>query len=480
MRMLGVRFKIRSTMVAGSAALAATVGAVALARQVPGGPEGGSGGQPTAAASGRTGGRLAAGEPEVRRQFKVLIAENQDAAERYGEGFKQLKTEGEKKAYIRANWPPEKKVVGGMLELARRHPEDPTSFDALAWVVILGYNTIASDAAADALAQRYGPEKRLWLICQEMRRGVISPARGIMLRAVVEHNRDRATRGRACLDLAEYCVELANFVQILKTPNLKPWQAQAYVEERLDRFRALEPTQLTEEAERLYQRVLDEFSDVVPIKWGTVPRMIDSDPSAVYGPNQDGELDTGTLAERARPALHELRRLSLGQVAPEIEGRDIDGHRFKLSDYRGKVVVLTFSGTWCGPCEAMYPHEREIVARLNGRPFALLSVMTDEDEGPIRKQIAAGQITWRCWWERGGTHGPIPASWNVRGYPTVYVLDHKGVIRLKFTGFLASPKGTHCPQPPIDEFIETLLRRTGGGGSASQPPSVIRSRALPH
>ena len=91
-----------------------------------------------------------------------------------------------------------------MLELARRHPDDPASFDALAWLAILGYNAAASDEAAEVLARRYGPDKRLWLISQEMRRGIISPARGILLRAVLEHNADRTTRGRACLDLAEY------------------------------------------------------------------------------------------------------------------------------------------------------------------------------------------------------------------------------------------------------------------------------------
>jgi thiol-disulfide isomerase/thioredoxin len=472
MRFPRVQFTMRRMMaaVAISALIAATVGAAAQSRQEPGSAGGGSAQHRPGATSPRPNGRTDTGEPELRRQFKSLITENENANSRYFEGLKRLKTEGEKKAYIRANWPPEKRVVGRMLELARRHPEDPTAFDALAWIAILGYNTTESDEAAEALARRYSSDKRLWLICQEMRRGVISPARGTLLQAVLEHNAGRATRGRAGLDLADYHAELANFIQILKTPGLKPWQAQTYCEERLDRFRALEPTQLEEDARRFYQRVLNEFADVVPIKWWTVPRMSDSDPRTVYGPNQDGEPDTGTLADRARPALDELRRLGLGRVAPEIKGRDIDGHDFRLSDYRGRVVVLTFSGTWCGPCKSMYPHQREIVARLKARPFALLSVMTDEDEKPIRKEIQSGEITWRCWWERGGTNGSIPTAWNVRGYPTVYVLDHNGVIRLKFTGLLATPQGPEGPQPPIDEFIERLLKeqeREAGASRAS-------------
>ena len=194
--------------------------------------------------------------------------------------------------------------------------------------------------------------------------------------------------------------------------------------------------------------------------------MLDADPRTIYAPNQDGEPDTGTLADRARPGLEELRTLGVGRVAPEIEGRDSDGHPLKLGEYRGRVVVLTFSGTWCGPFKAMYPHQREIVARLKARPFALLSVMTDEEAGPIRKEIESGEITWRCWWERGGTHGPIPTAWNVHGYPTVYILDHRGVIRLKFTGHLGIPPGKEPQQPPIDEFIDRLLeeQKASAGG----------------
>lgn len=395
---------------------------------------------------------------DLRGELTTLIRENEDASTRYSEALGRLKTETEKKDYIRANWPPERNIVGRMLKLAREHPEDATAFDALAWIAILGYNTAASDEAAEMLARRYGQDKRLWLICQEMRRGVISLARGTLLRAILENSPDRAIRGRACLDLAEYNTELANFIRILKTPGLKPWQGQAYAEERLERFRALEALPLEDAAGQLYQRALKEFGAIVPIKWWTVPRMVDSDPRTVYEPNKDVELDAGTLADRARPALYELRSLGVGRIAPEIEGQDIGGRRFKLSDYRGRVVVLTFSGTWCGPCKAMYPHEREIVARLKTRPFALLSVMTDEDAGKIRREAESGEITWRCWWEPGGAHGPIPEAWNVRGYPTVYILDHKGFIRLKFTGFLATPEGSAESQPPIDKFIELLLK----------------------
>lgn len=80
----------------------------------------------------------------------------------------------------------------------------------------------------------------------------------------------------------------------------------------------------------------------------------------------------------------------------------------------------------------MFPHERSLVKRLEGKPFALVGVNSDKEKDFIRKQNEKEQITWRSFWcGEEGTSGPIPQAWNVRGWPTLYYIDHKGVIRAK-------------------------------------------------
>src|SRR3954469_16815900 len=80
----------------------------------------------------------------------------------------------------------------------------------------------------------------------------------------------------------------------------------------------------------------------------------------------------------------------------------------------------------------MYPHERSLVKRLEGKPFALLGVNSDKDKEELKKRMAEEKITWRSFWNGPkGTDGPISRAWNVRGWPTIYVLDARGVIRAK-------------------------------------------------
>jgi len=79
----------------------------------------------------------------------------------------------------------------------------------------------------------------------------------------------------------------------------------------------------------------------------------------------------------------------------------------------------------------MYQHERSLVKRLADKPFVLLGINSDKDKEDLKKAMEKESITWRSWWDGGGTNGPIAKKWNVHGWPTIYVLDDKGVIRFK-------------------------------------------------
>ena len=83
----------------------------------------------------------------------------------------------------------------------------------------------------------------------------------------------------------------------------------------------------------------------------------------------------------------------------------------------------------------MYPHERSLVNKLKDKPFVILGINSDSDRDELKKVLEKEQITWRFWWDGGGTGGPIAAQWNVQGWPTLYLLDHKGVIVDKSLGF---------------------------------------------
>jgi peroxiredoxin len=94
----------------------------------------------------------------------------------------------------------------------------------------------------------------------------------------------------------------------------------------------------------------------------------------------------------------------------------------------------------------MYPHERSLVKRLKDKPFALLGINSDPKER-LKQVIKKENMTWRSWWDGGDTSGPIASQWNVEGWPTTYVLDHKGVIRYK-----------NVRENEMDEAVDTLLK----------------------
>lgn len=126
----------------------------------------------------------------------------------------------------------------------------------------------------------------------------------------------------------------------------------------------------------------------------------------------------------------------------------------------------------------MIPHEKTLVKRLEDEPFALVGINSDSEER-YRKERPEMGVTWPSFFDGGSTGGPIAKRWGVRGWPTIYVLDHKGTIRYKgvrgesmdhaVDTLLAEMKGTPAPQ-------RTKVERASSEG---KPASVPAARILP-
>ncbi len=137
-----------------------------------------------------------------------------------------------------------------------------------------------------------------------------------------------------------------------------------------------------------------------------------------------------------------------GSKAPEFTGKDVDGAELRLSDFQGKVVLLDFWGFWCPHCRAMLAHERELVQKYKDAPFVLLGVTSDEDAAAFRELSKQNSVTWRSIWD-GGRNGPLAQLYQVRAFPTLFLIDAQGVIRKSWVG---EPN-----QTSLDEEIEALV-----------------------
>ncbi len=345
-----------------------------------------------------------------------------------------------------------------MVDLAETSPTEPAARDALVWVVNnpgAGETGPYSDQfarAAALLVRHFGddPEAvRVGLTMNNAR----SPRGQSLLLGFYVTAKGREAKGLARFGLAHYLQLKASAVEYARKavgrPKVKSVSGGKVVrevdltdQEYADHLalRLCDPEATRAEALRLYEDILSEYADIPFITHGRRMReAVLKDPAPKWRGRPLTKEDrhtiektlaeTKTLGEEVQSRLDAMRNLAIGKTAPEIEGVDIDGKAFKLSDYRGKVVALVFWGSWCGPCMAMVPHERELVERLKREPFALLGVDCEADKDTARRTMAREQMTWPSWFDGEPGKGPIATRYFITSYPSVFLIDAKGVIR---------------------------------------------------
>ena len=152
------------------------------------------------------------------------------------------------------------------------------------------------------------------------------------------------------------------------------------------------------------------------------------------------EFSTFLASDTATPNVHEraqryLNRVDLARarMAPPFSITTIDGKQLSLDSLAGKVVLIDFWATWCGPCREALPHIREIAHRFQEQPLVVISISLDKDEDKWKEFVAKNQMTW-LQYRDGSFNGAIAKSFGVTAIPATFTIDADGVLEDQHVG----------------------------------------------
>ena len=121
----------------------------------------------------------------------------------------------------------------------------------------------------------------------------------------------------------------------------------------------------------------------------------------------------------------------LDEVAPDFELRDISGATWRLSDLVGRVVVLNFWATWCGPCQEELPHFEALTEEYAGEGRVLfLAIATDAEPGVVAPWLGEQGLVINALYDNGAA-----LDYNVTGIPTTVIVGREGRVQYRDVGF---------------------------------------------
>jgi thiol-disulfide isomerase/thioredoxin len=165
-------------------------------------------------------------------------------------------------------------------------------------------------------------------------------------------------------------------------------------------------------------------------------------------------LANSALAALPLPEMsHSFTSLKPAKPASDFTLPDLDGKPVKLSDYRGKVVLVNFWATWCPPCRREMPSMERLSQRLKGQPFVILAVNQQEEVDQVF--AFTGQLdpapTFPILFDRNST---VSHAWGVLGLPSSFIVDKQGRVVYRAMG------GREFDHPEIEQTIRDVLKQS--------------------
>jgi thiol-disulfide isomerase/thioredoxin len=125
--------------------------------------------------------------------------------------------------------------------------------------------------------------------------------------------------------------------------------------------------------------------------------------------------------------------LARARMAPPFRVTTMDGKAVSLDSLAGKVVLIDFWATWCGPCREALPHIQKIAQKFQGEPLVVLSVSLDSDSAKWEEFVGKNEMTW-LQYRDGGFTGPLSKLFAVNAIPHTFTIDADGVLQDEHIG----------------------------------------------
>jgi thiol-disulfide isomerase/thioredoxin len=149
-------------------------------------------------------------------------------------------------------------------------------------------------------------------------------------------------------------------------------------------------------------------------------------------------------------------------LAPEFSAKTLTGENIEIDSLQGKVVLLDFWASWCGPCRLTLPKLKKEYAKLSSEPVVFLSISADESEEKLREFLASDKPLWAQVYDGNDN---IRTMYAVRAYPTFFVIGPDGVIRYRSTG---------SDDVPIGEVKKQLKQLEASAGTQAKATEAAK------